>query len=148
MSSVFPFVAAQSSDQVNMEDLPMFREYAYDFENNCLLLQNGSTYLVEGNAALRIWIMKALFTERSRYTAYDSDFGSEVHTLVGSKINSSVILSELKRFVVEALMCNPYIQELSNFKFTQSGSGVTVEFDCATIYGSEEIVWEAKELTA
>ena len=48
----------------------MFREYAYDFENNCLLLRDGNTYLVEGNEALRIWIFKALTTERFRYTAY------------------------------------------------------------------------------
>lgn len=38
----------------------MFREYAYDFENNRLLLRDGNTYLVEGNEALRIWIFKAL----------------------------------------------------------------------------------------
>lgn len=143
--SIFPFIDPDGLGGSRETPLPMFREYAYDYENNCLLLRNGQTYLVEGNEALRIWIFKALITERFRYIAYDSDYGSEIDTLVGG-LNSRVILSELKRFIIEALMVNPYILELSNFQFTQSGSGVRVEFDCATIYGKERITWEAKEV--
>lgn len=143
--SVFPFIDPDSLETTRETTLPMFREYAYDYENNCLLLRNGQTYLVEGNEALRIWIFKALITERFRYVAYDSDYGSEIDTLIGG-LNSRVILSELKRFIIEALMVNPYILELSNFQFTQSGSGVRVEFDCATIYGKERITWEVKEV--
>lgn len=143
--SVFPFIDPDSLETSRETALPMFREYAYDYENNCLLLRNGQTYLVEGNEALRIWIFKALITERFRYVAYDSDYGSEIDTLIGG-LNSRVILSELKRFIIEALMVNPYILELSNFQFTQSGSGVRVEFDCATIYGKEQIIWEVKEV--
>ena len=41
-------------------------------------------------------------------------------------------------------MVNPYIEELSNFQFEQSSSGVWVEFDCTTVYGKEQIIWEAK----
>ena len=143
--SIFPFIDPDvlAVDQDNA--LPLFREYAYDYENNCLRLRNGQTYLVEGNEALRIWIFKALTTERFRYTAYDSAYGSEIDTLIGG-LNSRVILSELKRFIIEALMVNPYIQELSNFQFAQSGSGVQVEFDCTTIYGKERITWEVKEV--
>ncbi len=55
-----------------------------------------------------------------------------------------MILPELKRFIIEALMVNPYIEELSNFQFEQSGSGVRVEFDCTTVYGKDQITWEAK----
>lgn len=46
--------------------------------------------------------------------------------------------------IIEALMVNPYIEELSNFQFEQSGSGVRVEFDCTTVYGKDQITWEAK----
>ena len=65
--SVFPFITPPSSTEDSTTALPMFREYAYDYENNCLLLRDGNTYLVEGNEALRIWIFKALATERFRY---------------------------------------------------------------------------------
>ena len=140
--SIFPFIDPEALAASQDNTLPMFREYAYDYENNRLLLRDGQTYLVEGNEALRIWIFKALDTERFRYTAYDSDYGSEIDTLIGA-VNSSVILPELKRFIIEALMVNPYIEELSNFQFEQSGSGVRVEFDCTTVYGKERAASDA-----
>ena len=62
--SVFPFITPPEDSQRVTGSLPMFREYAYDFANNCLLLKDGQTYLVEGNEALRIWIFKALATDR------------------------------------------------------------------------------------
>lgn len=146
--SIFPFIDPEVLEVDEETTLPTFREYAYDFENNRLLLRDGQTYLVEGNEALRIWIFKALTTERYRYTAYDSDFGSEIHTLIGGPLSSDITTSELKRFIIEALMVNPYIKELSNFHFTRSGSGVTAEFDCATVYGEDKITWEAKGVKA
>ena len=142
--SVFPFIDPDALEQQESTELPLFREYAYDFENNRLLLKNGQTYLVEGNEALRIWIFKALTTERFRYTAYDSDFGSEIDTLIGSPLHGDIAKSELKRFIVEALMVNPYIEELGNFQISQTGSGVRAEFDCTTIYGPDKISWEVK----
>lgn len=143
--SIFPFIDPEVLDAgQSSSELPMFREYAYDYENNRLLLPDGQTYLVEGNEALRIWIFKALHTERFRYAAYDTDFGSEGHTLIGGPLGSDIVKSELKRFIIEALMVNPYIEELSNFQFARSKSGMTVEFDCRTVYGEDKITWEAK----
>ena len=143
--SIFPFITPTSSDAgENTASLPMFREYAYDYENNCLLLRDGNTYLVEGNEALRIWIFKALATERFRYTAYDAAFGSEIETLPGKSLNNEIANSELKRFITEAIMVNPYIVELSNFQFTQSLSGTTVSFDCETVYGQEHFTWQSE----
>lgn len=142
--SIFPFIDPDALRQEGSTELPLFQEYAYDFENNRLLLKNGQTYLVEGNEALRIWIFKALTTERFRYTAYDSDFGSEIDTLIGSPLHGDIAKSELKRFITEALMVNPYIEELGNFQISQTGSGVTVEFDCTTVYGPDKISREFK----
>ena len=144
--SIFPFISPEMLENGQVSELPMFREYAYDFENNCLLLRDGNTYLVEGNEALRIWIFKALTTERFRYTAYDSAFGSEIHTLIGSSSHSDIVKSELKRFIIEALMVNPYISEISDFTITQAKSGLQVEFTCTTIYGLAQVEWEAKEV--
>ena len=142
--SIFPFIDPSALGLEESTELPLFREYAYDFQNNCLLLKSGQTYLVEGNEALRIWIYKALTTERFRYTAYDADFGSEIDTLIGSPLHGDIAKSELKRFITEALMVNPYIEELGNFQISQTGSGVAVEFDCTTVYGPDKISWEAK----
>ena len=51
--SIFPFISPEILESGQASELPMFREYAYDFENNRLLLRDGNTYLVEGNEALR-----------------------------------------------------------------------------------------------
>lgn len=72
----FPFYQPGGIGERQASELPMFREYAYDFENNRLLLRDGNTYLVEGNEALRNLVLQALSTERFRYTAYDSAFGA------------------------------------------------------------------------
>lgn len=142
--SIFPFISPEALEGSQAMELPMFREYAYDFQNRRLLLRDGNTYLVEGNEALRIWIYKALATQRFRYTAYDAAFGSELHTLIGSNLNSDIKLSELKRYIIEALMVNPYIEELTNFEFVSQGSTVRVQFDCTTIYGTMTVPQEVE----
>ncbi len=139
MSSVFPFIdpisALEETQTSQVTKLPLFKEYAYDFEHNCLKTINGLTYLVERNEALKIWIYKALKTVRYRHIAHSPDYGSEINTLIGSAMSSDILQSELRRFIIEALMVNPYIVELSNFSFNMSRDGIHVSFNCKTIYG-------------
>ena len=49
--------------------------------------------------------------------------------------NPEIIDSEIKRYVIETLMVNPYIQELSEFSFEHTASVVAVDFTVTTIYG-------------
>ena len=42
--SVFPFIDPDALQQEESTELPLFKEYAYDYENNCLLLKNGQTW--------------------------------------------------------------------------------------------------------
>lgn len=131
--SVFPFITPVVQEKA--DNLPLFKEFAFDFFHNSLKLMNGKTYLVEGNEALKIWIYKALMTVRHRHLAYTSSYGSEVDTLIGSALNRDVLQSELRRFIIESLMVNPYIIELSNFIFDRKSDGIQVEFNCKTVYG-------------
>lgn len=140
--SIFPFIdVSGATETTGSESLPMLREYAYDFEKNELLLdKNGCTYLVEGNAALRIWIFKALTTARFRHTAYSAAFGEEYEDqLIGHSLDGEVVKLEMERFVIEALMVNPYIKRLENFEFSNTAWGLKVSFDCTSIYGKETI---------
>ena len=41
---------------------------------------------------------------------------------------SEITRLEIKRYITEALMVNPYIEELSDFQFTSTQSGVEVTF--------------------
>lgn len=139
---VFPFINPNVVSEPSKE-LPMFREYAYDFENQRLKLKDGKTYLVEGNEALRVWIYFALGTARYRYMAYDRAFGSEIEDkLIGQPLGDDVTQMELERYITEALMCNPYIQELSDFDFELLQSGIRVSFQCRTVYGTDRFIYE------
>lgn len=143
--SILPFIDFSAvAAAAEKKELPLFREYAYDFENNCLLKKDGKTYLIEGNEALKIWIYKALYTQRYRYTAHSRAYGNESEQLIGKTLHSDIVLSELRRYITEALMVNPYITGVENFNFVQDGSRVTVHFGCTTVYGSMQISAQQK----
>lgn len=146
--SIFPFIDAATASSGSNDELPALKEYAYDFEKNELLLdKNGCTYMVERNEALRIWIFKALSTERFHYTAYSFSFGAEwQEQVIGQSMNVEVVKLELERFIIEALMVNPYIKRLDNFVYENTSVGMTVSFDCTSIYGSDTISVPMREV--
>jgi hypothetical protein len=132
-------------------DLPIYQEWAYDFEKNEFLKKGGKYYKVQKNDALKIWIYKALKTQRYRYPAYSRQFGSEWEDLIGLSENRGIIESEIERYIQEALLVNPYITDVSDFDFQYSvikNDKITnlVTFTVSTIYGdlteSEEIYGE------
>lgn len=146
--SIFPFITSDIDRSEASESLPLLKEYAYDYENNELLVdERGCTYLVEGNEALRIWIFKALTTARFRYMAYTYAFGEEYEDqLVGHVVNGEILKSEMERFITEALMVNPYIERIDNFVFISTSGGLNVSFDCTSVYGKETIPFLVKEV--
>lgn len=145
--SIFPFIQPLSNEvqekAKELETLPLFQEYAYDFEKNCLLVDKESkNILLYGIDALKVWIYKALKTDRYHYICYDDDFGSEAESLIGIVNDFDIYTSELQRYITEALIYNPYIQELKNFEFTKKDSGVSVSFDCISIYDTINVNME------
>ena len=92
------------------------------------------TYLVEKDEALQVWVYKALKTKRFVWPAYSHNYGAELEKAIGIS-NSEIIDSEIRRYITEALMVNPYIQELSGWSFSHEGSRLVVEFEVITVYG-------------
>lgn len=136
MSSIFPFIVeSDTPDQASEDELPVFRELAYDYENNRLFRRGGKPYLIEKDEALKVWIYKALKAKRFVWPAYTHGYGCEAEKVVGQSNDPDVVDSELRRYITEALMVNPYIQELSDFTFTHKGSVVEAQYVVTTIYG-------------
>lgn len=133
--SVFPFTVDVPELDDRAEELPVFRELAYDFENNRLYRRGGRPYLVEKDEALQIWIYKALKTKRFVWQAYTHTYGSEIENVIGISNDPDIIDSEIKRYITETLMVNPYLQELSDFQFGHEKDIVTVKFLVTTVYG-------------
>jgi len=139
MSSNYAFIPNTLTEVTDIQttaELPIFRELAFDFETGQLKTRGGQYYYVEKNEAIKVWIYKALFASRYTYLAYSTNYGNEIYTLVGRYLDREILLSELRRMIEEALLCNPYIISLTDFDITQNGSKVTCNFSVNTVYGS------------
>ena len=112
MSSEFPFVGVSDAEiQAITEntELPLFKEYAWDFEKNCFLYDSaGRHILLEGAEAVKVWVYKALATERYQYLAYSWQYGIEV---------------------------KPFILSINNITFEQTGATAQVVVEMTTVYG-------------
>lgn len=136
MSAEFPFTGAVQN--ATAQSLPLFKEYAWDFENNCFIYDgNGNHILLEGNEAIKTWIIKAMRTDRFSYLAYSWRFGFEGKRLIGKVIGVKERRSELRREIIECLMVNPYIKSIDNIEFSETDNGRNLEISIhlTTIYG-------------
>lgn len=120
------------------QNLPIYREWAYDFKKNCFMTRNGKYYLVEKNEAIEIWIYKAIKTARYRYQAYPREYGQELDEIVGMSSSREIRESEAERLIQEALLVNPYITGVDDFEFEHHGSDLYIKFQVDTIYGGLE----------
>lgn len=140
MSSEFPFIGAMRN--IVAGDLPLFQEYAWDFERDCFLYDvNGRHILLTGNPALEVWIYKALKTERFEYLAYSWQYGIELKPFIGKVMGVDERYSELRRVITECLMVNPYIRSIDSFSITPENRAelIRVHITLTTVYGEVEI---------
>lgn len=122
-------------------NLPPLYEYAFDFKAGDFALKNGKHYLVEGKDALKIWVRKALDTDRYRYIAYSTDYGSELSELIGTVLKQDERESETRRLITECLMCNPYIESIDEMDFFIENDKMRVNVKLGTIYGEVVNSW-------
>ena len=139
MSEEFPFISGAAG---STEELPLFKEYAGDFETDKFRYDgNGNHILLTGNEALEVWIYKALKTERFSYLAYSWGYGIELKPFIGKVMSVEERYSELKRVITECLMVNPYIKSIDSFSFAEDkhGEAVHLTIRLTTIYGEMSI---------
>jgi len=129
--------------EVAESELPIYKDWAVDFENGCLLIENGKPSVVEGLEALAVWIYKALKTERGLYLAYSDDFGEEFPALIG-ETDREYIERLLMSMISDALTVSPYILDVEGYSFAYDGSTVSASFTVNTVYGAtyEEVLIE------
>lgn len=116
-----------------------FCEYAYDFENNELKTKDGKHYYVYGNEAMKIWLYKAMITNRFRHSAYTDKFGTEIYSLIGEVISSKFKESEIRRYITEAVMVHPFMVSINKIDMASLKSGLNVDVYYTTVF-SDEIV--------
>lgn len=134
MSDEFPFTG--SNKPIEEKDLPLYKEYAWNFEMDKFIYDDtGNHVLVEGNEAIKVWIYKALKTERFRYTAYSWQYGIELKKFIGKVMSVGERISEFKRAIIECLMVNPYIKSIDSITITQEKTKLICKINLTTVYG-------------
>ena len=141
-NNLFPFTDSQEVEVAEVE-IPLAREYAYDFTKGDFKLKNGKTYIVEGNEAIKIWIEKVLLTGRYKHIIFSWMFGSEFEDkIIGRGYTQGLIKAEAERYTREAINSSlaDYVISMTNFDISFIDSTLTIAFTVKTIYGEVDIV--------
>lgn len=138
MSSFFPFINPPPSE-INNDPLPMFREVAWDFDNDFPIIENGDFKEIEGIEAIKVWCYKAIKTNRYEHSIYSWDYGCEISELIGRGYTKGLIEAETERYIKEALLINKYIIDVSVTDITFDETLLTVTVKIETIYGEGEV---------
>ena len=92
--------------------------------------------------ALMQTIYLILNTERYKFIIYSWDYGVELVDLIGKPM--PYVISEAQRRIVEALMQDDRIEEVTDFTFEKNRNTLHITFKVRSIYGTIEV---EKEVT-
>ena len=135
MSSIFPIISPPADQGGQSRNLPLCKEVAWDFENDVPIFRGGEPVVVTEKEALKVWIWRALRTQRFRYEIYTWAYGSEFESLLGQAYSDSVKTAEAPRYLRECLLVNPYITSVKNIAVSFENAKLTVSGTAVTIYG-------------
>lgn len=135
--SLFPFLKKEKRD-VNKNKV--FKEYAWDFDKNKLILKDGRPVVLEREKAIEVWIYKALKTKRYKYPIYSWNYGSEVEDVIGKNLPLPILESEIKNDIKETLKQNKHIKDVYDFDVSIIRDKATVKFKVKTTYGEVDMV--------
>ena len=137
--SLFPFISG--TDEIKVDNsFPMYKEIAWDFKKDTPIIQNGDFKIVEGNEAIKVWILKTLLINRYEFEIFSWDYGSELISLIGKAYTPSLTKEEAKRYIKEALEINPYIINIDVVDVSFSDSILRGEVKIKTIYGEDDLL--------
>lgn len=108
------FLDEALAEEESVEPLPS-KTWAIDFANGTI---GGA---IDGDEALRQFIIKAVMTERSRYAIYSDDYGCELNGLVGGDYTPALLDAEIPRMVTEALVYDDRIDEVIEVTYRRDG---------------------------
>ncbi|AGX43946.1 DUF2634 domain-containing protein [Clostridium saccharobutylicum] len=138
--SILPSDSSSSAidSTITTTDLPIYRDYAWDFDNDDYIIQDAELVIIEEDEALKVWIYKALKTPRFRYLAYSLYYGNEFETLISQNYDSDIVNIELKALIEQCLLVNPYIKSIDTVNIEFDDAKLTGTIYLTTIYGSIE----------
>lgn len=146
-----PFVAlASRADASVRETLPLLSEYGYDFEKHQFRYdENGNNTTVTEDEALKVWIYKALMTERYQYLAYHDEYGITIEPYQGTMPNNVYTADQIRQNIQEGLSINPYIAQVNRVDVERREKDeLFILVDVTSIYSDENITITAERSLA
>lgn len=106
--------------------------YSFDFDTGLF----GEP--IDGIAALRQFIRKAIATPRFRYLIYNGQYGCEIEKLIGQDLPLPLLQSEISRLIREALIYDDRIKDVHSFAFLREpeSDAIYVSFTVASALGT------------
>lgn len=118
-----PLAPVDITEELTADNEPEpLRTYALDFESGTI----GSA--IDGKAALKQFVIKAIKTARFRFAIYDDNYGCELDDLIGQNASQALLESEIPRVIEEALIYDDRIERVYNFTITKETNVLTVSF--------------------
>ena len=112
MSILPTFMQTQIETQTQTSSvIEVPKEYGLDFETGQLTGE-----IVEGIEAIKVWIWLCLHTQRFRWPIYSWDYGADLEQYIGQSITEEFLNADCEDEVREALLVNPYIEDIEDFK--------------------------------
>lgn len=139
-----PFIFGSENTKNTAASLPVLKEYAWDFEADTFLYNTDKTpVIVSENDALKVWIYKAVKTERFRYEAYKhgirnnkAEYGTELERFIGTHANNENSAVLVRRYIEEGLSVNPYIERINGVTVESAAKDTLVlVVDLTSVYG-------------
>ena len=138
-----PFIARNTQTIQSVADtLPILTEYGYDFDKQQFLYdENGNNVTVTEDEALKVWIYKAILTERYRYLAYHDEYGITIEPYQGTMPNNVYTADRIRQNIREGLSINPYIAKINSITIEKREKDeLIVSVDVTSIYSDDSLV--------
>lgn len=88
--------------------------------------------LIDGEEALRQFIIKAIRTARFRFLIYDNQYGSELEELIGSDVSLELLQTEIPRVITDALIYDDRVADVVDFEIVRESDRLFVSFRVVT----------------
>jgi len=136
VSSAYPFVTPRLFGRERAE-LPLYKDIAWDYENDKPVFRNGTPVFIEGLEAVMGWVWRALHTPRFTDETRSWNYGHELNRLIGAAWNRATKEAEAIRYVSECLTRLPYITGITDSKIEFDGGRLIIRCTVQTIYGEQ-----------
>ena len=111
--------------------------YGADYSSEGFITSDGDIGLVSELDNAEQAIRNRLLTRLGTYPTIDSDYGSELHNVLGEKINSQT-LSELRVYIENCMLEEPRVYGILNLDIKQEGhDSIHLQLQLQLVDGSE-----------